>query len=86
MRTAAAPPAPPPTSDLIVSLGDENPFLFAGLLSTKLGSSLYTKPRRLVSQSHTYTQQNVNGAAYHRGGGLREIVAERFFLNPAGVM
>jgi len=72
-RTAETPPAPPATNDLMDSLADEDPLVpVAGLLSTKLASSLYTESLATPCVS---TEQSVNRTAHHRG--RREKVATR---------
>jgi len=53
-RTAPTPPAPPEMNDLMDSLVDEDPLVPAGLLSIKLGSSLYTESHKI----HQHLQNN----------------------------
>jgi len=72
-------------NDLMDSLVDEDPVVFEGLLSSKVGSSLYTNTREVIGQSHTYLQQSTNGTAYHRGGRVkvkRNYGMAGRFLNP----
>jgi len=52
--TAETPPAPPAMNDLMDCLVDEDPLVLVGLLSTKVGSSLYKIPQN-PSVTHTPT-------------------------------
>jgi hypothetical protein len=46
------------------SLVDEGPLVLAGLLSAKIGSSLYIK---YISNPCIFTKQSAGEAAHHRG-------------------
>lgn len=70
-RTAEAPAAPPAMNDLMDSLVDDDPVVFAGPLSTKVGSSLYTKHERGYQPIPHLPWQSANGMAYHRGGRVK---------------
>jgi len=66
--TAETPPAPPAMNDLMDSLVDEDPLAPAGLLSTKVGSSLYIHRTETISGPCSYIKQSADEAAHHRGG------------------
>lgn len=72
-RTAPTPPAPPEMNDLMDSLVDEDPLVPVGLLSIKLGSSLYTESHKI----HQHLQNNAQMERLTIVGGTRPTKVTR---------